>query len=208
MQAATNAADGMQLGWMGLIIPVALAAVGAIVRAFTAETWISKDCQDDVIQVRDGTLTKNIRPVFASVVIKMQTYVDLSKTDFLEGEPGDPKNEIQRILASNLTFESLMIKLEESYTMIHNADSSLHRRTKHAKRIGIASSIFLLTWVYFSLWLCMPGIDLPIPISLLMLGVLTSSLGWIACEALGSARERTSLTKVARGTRTPGGSTR
>jgi len=198
----------LQLGWMGLIIPVSLAAISAIVRAFTAESRILKDCGDDVAQVRDGVLTDSVRPILASVIVRIQPYVDFSKKGFLPGEPGDPEIDTRRVLGANPKFFDSYADLESRYAVIHRAQSVHDRRVGHAKRIGCAAFVFLLAWVYFGFWLCMPEVGFPIPLSLAALAVLAASLGWIGAEALGSVRESNHLSGLARQARTTGGSTR
>ena len=98
--AKTGSGPELQFGWMGLIIPVSVAAITAIVRAFTAKSRILKDCGDDVAEVRDVVLTANVRPVLAAVIVRIQPYVDFSKKKFLAGEPGDPEIETQRVLGA------------------------------------------------------------------------------------------------------------
>lgn len=206
--AKTQGGSELQLGWMGLIAPVSIAAITAIVRAFTAESRILKDCGDDVVQVRDGVLTENVRPILASVIVRMQPYVDFSKRRFLPGEPGDPEIDTRRVLGANPTFFESYAELEAHYAVIHRAQSVHDRRVDHAKRIGWAAFVFLLAWVYFGFWLCMPSVDLPEQLSLAALVIAAASLGWIGSEALGSARESNYLSGLARKARTSGGSTR
>ena len=74
----------LQLGWMGLIIPVSVAAITAIVRAFTAKSRVLKDCGDDVASVRDLVLTDSVRPVLAAVIVRIQPYVDFRKVDYVQ----------------------------------------------------------------------------------------------------------------------------
>jgi hypothetical protein len=208
--AAAKGGSGpeLQLGWMGLIIPVSITAITAIVRAFTAESRILKDCGDDVAEVRDGVLTDNVRPILASVIVRIQPYVDFTKKRFLPGEPGDPEIDTRRVLGANPKFFDSYAELESHYAVIHRAQSVHDRRVGHAKRIGCAAFVFLLAWVYFGFSLCMPSVDFPIPLSLVALFVLAGSLGWIGAEALGSVRESNYLSGLARMARNSGGSTR
>lgn len=210
IQAASakgGAGPELQLGWMGLIVPVAIAAITAIVRAFTAKARILKDCGDDVSSVRDLVLTDRVRPVLAAVVVAIQPYVDFKKK-FLAGEPGDPEMEARRVLGANPTMADAYADLESHYAVIHKAQSVHGRRVAHAHRIGWASLTFLLAWVYFGFWLCMPSVDFPVLASVAALIVGSGSLGWIASEALGSARESNNLSDLARQARNSGGSTR
>lgn len=206
---AARTGDGpeLQLGWMGLIIPVSAAAITAIVRAFTAETRVLKDCGADVVSVRDLVLTARVRPVLAAVIVRIQPYVDFKKT-FLAGEPGDPEIETQRVLGANPTFADAYTALEFHYAEIHRAQSVHDRRVAHARRIGWGAFVLLLAWVYFGFWLCMPSVDLPVLSTVLALIIGAGSLGWIGAEALGSVRESNTLSDLARKARTLGGSTR
>lgn len=77
--AKTGSGLELQLGWMGLIIPVSVAAITAIVRAFTAKTRVLKECGDDVASVRDLVLTDSVRPVLAAVIVRIQPYVEFKK---------------------------------------------------------------------------------------------------------------------------------
>ncbi len=192
---------------MGLIIPVSVAAITAVVRAFTAKARVLKDCGDDVASVRDLVLTASVGPVLAAVIVRIQPYVDFDK-EFLAGEPGDPEVEAQRVLGANPTFADAYAALESHYAEIHRAQSVHGRRVAHAKRIGFAAFAFLLSWVYFGFWLCMPSVDFPVVASALALTVAAASLGWIGAEALGSVRESNNLSDLARKARKSGGSTR
>lgn len=203
----TGIGPELQLGWMGLIIPVSFVAITAIAHAFTAKTRISKDCGDDVASVRDFVLTDNVRPVLAAVVVRTRPYVDFKKK-FLAGEPGDPEIETRRVLGANPTFADAYSDLESHYAEIHRAQSVHGRRVAHAKRIGWAALTFLLALVYFGFWLCMPSVDFPILASMFALVIGSGSLGWIGAEALGSARESNTLSDLARKARNSGGSTR
>ncbi|QTF71144.1 hypothetical protein [Arthrobacter woluwensis] len=193
---------------MSLIIPVAIAAISAIVRAFTARTRVLKDCGDDVAAVRDFVLTVNVRPALAAVIIRIRPYVDFNKKRFLAGEPGDPVIEIQRVLGVNPTFANDYADLESHYSEIHRAQSVHDRRVAHAVRIGWAAFAFLLAWVYFGFWLCMPSVDFPVFATVCALIVGAGSLGWIGAEALGSVRERDILSELTRKARNSEGSTR
>lgn len=206
---AAKAGSGpeLQLGWMGLIIPVSVAAITAIVRALTAKSRVLKDCGDDVASVRDLVLTDSVRPVLAAVIVRIQPYVEFKKR-FLAGEPGDPEIEARRVLGANPTFSDAYADLESHYAVIHRAQSVHGRRVAHAKRIGWAASAFLLAWVYFGFWLCMPTVDFPVLGSVAALIVGSGSLGWIGAEALGSVRESNTLSDLARKARNSGGSTR
>lgn len=206
--AETGSEPELQLGWMGLIVPVSIAAISAIVRAFTAKSRILKDCGDDVTDVRDLVLTESVRPVLASVVVRIHTIVDFSKKKFLPGEPGDPEMEARRVLGANPTFSDYYADLESHYAVIHRAQSVHGRRVAHAKRIGWAAFTFLLAWVYVGVWLCLPSVDFPVPASVAALIVGSGSLGWIGAEALGSVRESNNLSDLARKARNSGGSTR
>lgn len=209
MGAAPKTGGGpeLQLGWMGLIIPVSVAAITAIVRAFTAKSRVLKDCGDDVASVRDLVLTDSVRPVLAAVIVRIHSYVDFKKKS-LPGEPGDPEIETRRILGANPTFSDAYADLESHYAVIHRAQSVHGRRVAHAKRIGWAASSFLLVWVYFSFWLCLPSVDFPVLASVAALIVGSGSLGWMGAEALGSVRESNNLSDLARQARNSGGSTR
>lgn len=206
--AKTGSALELQLGWMSLIIPVSIPAITAIVRAFTATTRVSKDCGDDVASVRDLVLTDNVRPVLAAVIVRIQPYVDFKKKKILAGEPGDPEIEIRRVLGANPTFADAYAELESHYAQIHRAQSVHGRRVAHLKRIGWAAFTFLLAWVYFGFWLCMPSVDFPVAASVCVLIVGSGSLGWIGAEALGSVRESNILSDLAQKARNSGGSTR
>lgn len=210
--SATAAQPGsgpeLQLGWMGLIIPVSVAAFTALVRAFTAKSRVLKDCGDDVTSVRDLVLTDSVRPVLAAVIVRIQPYVDFNKKKFLAGEPGDPEIETRRVLGANPTFSDAYADLESHYAVIHRAQSVHGRRVAHAKRIGCAAFTFLLAWVYFGFWLCLPSVDFPVLASVFALIVGSGSLGWIGAEALGSVRESNTLSDLARKARNSGGSTR
>lgn len=205
--ATTGGGSDLQLGWMGLLIPVSVAAITAIVRAFTAKTRVLKDCGDDVTSVRDLVLTDGVRPVLAEVIVRIQPYVDFKK-EFLAGEPGDPEIETRRVLGANPTFADAYAVLESHYAEIHRAQSVHGRRVAHAKRVGWAALAFLLAWVYFGFWLCMPSVDFPVLVSAFALIVGSGSLGWIGAEALGSVRESNTLSDLARKARNSGGSTR
>ena len=205
--AETGGGPELQLGWMGLIIPVSIAAVTAIVRAFTAKSRILKDCGDDVASVRDLVLTGSVRPVLASIIVRIQPYVDFKKK-FLAGEPGDPEIETRRVLGANPTFSDVYADLESHYAEIHRAQSVHGRRVAHAKRIGWAAFTFLLAWAYFGFWLVLPSIDFPVLASVAALIIGSGSLGWIGAEALGSVRESNNLSDLARKARNAGGSTR
>lgn len=203
----TGSEPELQLGWMGLIIPVSGAAITAIVRAFTAKSRILKDCGDDVALVRDHVLTGSVLPVLASVIVRIQPYVTLRKK-FLAGEPGDPEIETRRVLGANPTFSDAYADLESHFAEIHRAQSVHGRRVNHAKLIGWAAFTFLLAWAYFGFWLVMPFIEFPVVTSIVALIVGSGSLGWIGAEALGSVRESNTLSDLAREARNSGGSTR
>ena len=205
--AKTGGVPELQLDWMGLIIPVAGLAITALVRAFTAKSRVLKDCGDDVASVRDLVLTDSVRPVLAGVIVRIQPYVDFKKR-FLAGEPGDPEIETRRVLGANPTFSDVYADLESHYAVIHRAQSVHDRRVAHANRIGLAAFIFLLAWVYFGFWLCMPSVDFPVIATVAALIVASGSLGWIGAEALGSVRESNNLSDLARKARNSGGSTR
>lgn len=208
--AATAKADGwpeLQLGWMGLIIPVSALAITAITRAFTAETRVLKDCRDDVTAVRDSVLTGNVRPVLAALIVRIRPYLNFD-AEFLPGEPGDPEIEARRVLGANPTFAESYSNLESHYAEIHQAQSVHDRRVAHAKRIGWAATVFLPAWVYFGLWLCLPSVNFPSFVTGCVLSIGAGSLGWIGAEALGSVRERNALSHLARRARISGGSTR
>lgn len=205
--AGTDSPLELQLGWMGLIIPVSVAAITAVVRAFTARARVLKECGDDVTSVRDLVLTDSVRPVLAAVIVRIQPYVDFKKK-FLAGEPGDPEIEARRVLSGNPTFADVYADLEFHYAEIHRAQSVHGRRVAHAMRIGCAAFAFLLAWVYFGFWLCMPSVDFPTLVSVSALIVGSGSLGWIGAEALGSVRESNTLSDLARKARNSGGSTR
>lgn len=206
--ARTGGGPELQLGWLSLIIPVSIAAISAIVRAFTAESRIARDCADNVAAVRDAVVTYHVRPILASVIVRIQPYVDFSKKRFLPGEPGDPEFDTRRVLGANPSFYDSYGDLEFHYAEIHRAQSVHGRRVAHAKRTGWAATAFLLVWVYFGFWLCMPSVDYPIVLSLAALFVLGASLGWIGAEALGAVRESNYLSSMARKARRSGGSTR
>jgi hypothetical protein len=205
--AKTGSGPELQLGWMGLIVPVSVAAITAIVRAFTAKSRVLKDCGDDVASVRDLALTDDVRPVLAALIVRIQPYVDF-KRKFLAGEPGDPEIETRRVLGANPTFADTYADLESHYAVIHRAQSVHGRRVAHAKRIGWAAFAFQLAWVYFGFWLCMPSVDFPVLASEFALMVGSAALGWISAEALGSVRESNTLSDLARNARNSGGSTR
>lgn len=210
MTTATEVSEGLelQLGWMSLVLPVAIAAIGAIIRAFTAESRILKDCGDDVAHVRDLVLSERVRPTIAAVIVNIQPYVDFTAQSFLPGEPGDPEIETRRVLGANPIFFNSYAALESDYSEIHRAQSVYDRRVEHVKRIGIAASVFLVAWIYAGLWLCMPTVNFPVALSLIVLVVLGTTLGWICAEALGSVRESNYLSSLARKARISGGSTR
>lgn len=205
--AMTRSMPELQLGWLSLIIPVTVVAVTAIVRAFTAKTRVLKDCGDDVVSVRDLVLTESVRPVLAAVIVRIQPYVDFER-EFLAGEPGDPEIETRRVLSANPTFAKDYADLEFHYAGIHRAQSVHGRRIAHAQRIGWAALIFMLAWAYCGFWLCMPSVDFPVLASVFALILGAGSLGWIGAEALGSVRERNTLSDLAREARNSGGSTR
>jgi hypothetical protein len=205
--AKTGSGPDLQLGWMGLIIPVSVAAITAIMRAFTAKSRVLKDCGDDVASVRDLVLTDSVRPVLAALIVRIHPYVDFKKK-FLPGEPGDPEIETRRILGANPTFSDAYADLESHYAVIHRAQSVHGRRVAHAKRIGWAAFFFLLAWMYFGFWLCLPSVGFPVLASVAALIVGSGALGWIGAEALGSVRESNSLSDMARTARNSGGSTR
>lgn len=204
---ATDKEIDLQLGWLGLFIPVSAVAITAIVRAFTAESRVDKDCGTDVASVRDSVLAYCVSPVLASVVVRIHPYVNF-ENQVLEGEAGDPRIEAQRVLGANPTFADDYANLESQYAKIHRAQSVFDRRVSHAKRIGWAASTFLTTWLYFGFWFCMPSINFPVPMSVVALIIGSVAAGWIGAEALGSARESNSLTNLAREARRSGGSTR
>lgn len=203
----TGSEPELQLGWMGLIIPVSVAAITAIARAFTAKSRILKDCGDDVASVRDHVLTGSVLPVLAWTIVQIQPYVTFKKK-FLAGEPGDPEMETRRVLGANPTFSDAYADLESHFAEIHRAQSVHGRRVNHARRIGWAAFTFLLAWAYFGFWLVMPFIEFPAVTSIVALIVGSGSLGWIGAEALGSVREGNTLSDLARKARNSGGSTR
>lgn len=204
--------DSLQLGWIALILPIAVGVCSLIARAFMAESRVSRDCEEQITSVRDRVLSENVRPILATLVINVYPYVQpymvFSNIKALKGEPGDPEFETRRVLGSNPSLYDFYSGLEGQYGSIHEAKSVLARRVGHAQRMGVASFVFLLSWVYVGFLLCMPKIEFPAPITVFSILLLGLAVGWMGAEFLGSVREGNRLAVLARQAQVAGGSTR
>jgi len=187
-------------GWFALVVPVAAFAIRGIIRAFTAETWVLRDCGQNIQDVRDVALTSEIRPTLAAIVVAVHPYVDLdSEGTFLPGEPGNPENEVQRVLAYRATtFSTPVAKLEEHYANVHRAACVHGRRVAHARRAGVAMAVFLLGWIYVGVLLVFPQWSEAEGPLIPVVAVLGVSLGWASAEWLASNRENNHLSTLAR----------
>lgn len=201
----------IEFGWLGLIVPIASLAFLCIVRAFSAEDRVRRDCDDQIADVRDSTMSAEIRPTLGAIIAKIQPYMDWSQPgSFLPGEPGDPELEAARILGYRAaTFSGPLTTLEEHYAKVHRARSTHGRCVAHAQRCGVAMGVFLIAWIYLGFRLSLPDVAFPAVLSIAAVTVLAGAGGWAAAEWWGSNREMNGLSVLARAARLlSGGETR
>lgn len=195
-----HASLAIELGWLALVLPIAGAAITYIVRAFAAENRVRQECNDLAVDVRESTVSADVRPTLASIIVSIHPYMDWpTQGSYLPGEAGDPEIEAARILGYQAaTFSDAFTSLEEHYTKIHRANSVHGSRVAHARRCGIAMSIFLVTWGYIGVWLILPALNFPSSITFGVVTLLAGSAGWAACEWWSSNQEMNNLSVLAR----------
>jgi hypothetical protein len=200
----------IEFGWLAVILPVTGFALTYVIRAFTAEDRVRRECQDQTVEVRDSTMSAEIRPALATIIVQIQPYMKWPDPSvYLPGEPGDPELEAARILGYwQAPFTDAFATLEDHYVKIHRATAVHGRRVAHARRCGIAMFTFLIAWMYLSFWLSLPDVDFPTASLLIALAVLAASSGWAAAELSSSNRENNTLSVLAReASRLSGGKT-
>lgn len=201
----------IEFAWLALILPVAGFAISGVVRAFTAEDRVRRDCDDQIVEVHDSTVSAEIRPTLGFIIVKIQPYMHWSDpSSYLPGEPGDPQLDAARILGyRQASFSDAFGALEDHYVKIHRANAVHGLLVGHARRSGGAMFIFLVAWIYLSLWLLLPNVDFPIAASVAAVVALAGSGGWAASEWWSSNRENNALSVLAREARQlSGGKTR
>jgi hypothetical protein len=190
----------IEFAWLALVLPVAGFALSSVVRAFTAEDRVRRDCHDQVVEVRDSTVSAEIRPTLGTIIVKIQPYMHWpDPSSYLPGEPGDPQLDAARILGyRQASFSDAFGALEDHYVKIHSANAVHGLRVGHARRSGGAMFIFLVAWIYLSLWLTLPDVYFPNVTSVAAVAVLAVSGGWAASEWWSSNRENNVLSVLAR----------
>lgn len=196
------------LGWLALALPLLAFTVGVVARSLTAEDRVRRQCDEEANAVRDCVMSLEVRPTLGRIIVAIHPYVPwpADPASFLPGEPGDPEVEAIRILGYRAaTFSEPLSRLEAHYIKVHSARCVHERRVGHEHRIGLAMALFFLPCAYLSLWLCMPSVPLPDPLTLTMLTAGAATCGWAGAEWLASGRETNALSTLAREARATSG---
>lgn len=187
--------------WLGIIVPVTLAAGTAVCRAFTARDRVRRKYSVDAVSDRDRVRAGLVLPVLAMIVVTVQPLVDWPKEGLSgvlrRGDPGDPETEVRRRLKARREFVAPLAELSEHLGLSRDADSAQERLLANEKRQGWAAGVFLMAWLYLSFWAAERGVAFPEPLTTSAVAVMAGALGFFLCERLASAREAESLAALA-----------
>lgn len=178
--------------WVALIVPVTLAALTVVGRAFTAEARVRKKYNDDVWTVKDRAQAACL-PIVASVVVKVHNSGVAWPKEGLtgrlgRGQPGDPETDVSRRLVGT-AYAGSLAELARLFGLAGAADRVSAQVVSSSHRQGWAMGIFLVPWLYLSFWVSQTGLDLPRSLAVIAFGVGTFLLGWFLSELLSSVRE-------------------
>lgn len=200
LAAESAAASGVAFSprWLGLIVPVTAALVGALWRSLTAKERVRKKYSDDVQRVTDSARASIVATV-ANIVTRVHglgVWPSGGLAGRLWGQPGDPETELARRLEGQAQFSAGLTSLEVHGATARDAASAKERIVRFEHACAWLFGALLVPWVYFAFWASTTGVALPRGLTIGALAISTSLLGAVLTLKVLEQREASRLSDV------------